>query len=61
MDHQMPSLDRSSLVKLIRNDKKLHSITLGIYSTEISEMKTARFVSARLKYFVTKKQILLRV
>ena len=54
MDHQMPLMDGSNLIKHIRADKKLRGITLGIYSSGIQQTKLEDMFSKGIDLFIAK-------
>lgn len=54
MDHQMPLMDGSNMVKHIRADKKLKDITLGIYSSGIQEAKLKDMFRSGIDIFIEK-------
>ena len=54
MDHQMPLIDGSNLVKKIRSDKKLRGITIGIYSSRIHQTKLEEMFQKGIDFFIAK-------
>ena len=54
MDHQMPLMDGSNLVRHIRADKRLKNITLGIYSSGIQDSKLKDMFQCGIDFFIEK-------
>ena len=54
MDHQMPLMNGSNLVKHIRGDQKLIDTTVGVYSSTIQPCKLQDMFKCGIDFFIEK-------